>query len=99
PPLRPTLFPYSTLFRSTQIPRLELVSGCNDPLDMASLTSDQLSGFISSVFHYPTDFIVLDLSAGTSATTLDFFLLAQDQIVVMTDRKSTRLNSSHVKIS
>src|SRR5690349_23951547 len=77
-PPRSTLFPYTTLFRSVQIPveppgstAVMEENGCN------SSSSSALRRWIP--FEDPPD--------GS--------LVAQDQ----SDRKSTRLNSSHVEIS
>src|SRR5690349_23660748 len=81
PPPRSTLFPYTTLFRSTvdaaPAPLPATVLGWSDPT--AQLTMTNIVGF----------------SAGNS----HLLAVRNDGTVVGADRKSTRLNSSHVEIS
>src|SRR5690606_40818800 len=92
-PARSTLLPYTTLFRSmvrgTHEQQVEAVKRALDAgityFDTAPLYGDGLS----------------ETNTGAVLTELD----AWDQVVLgtkvrlRTDRKSTRLNSSHVKIS
>src|SRR5690554_7233237 len=73
-PPRPTLFPYTTLFRSTDRHRLQRVAS-NDPEDTPAATKS--------------------VASGTCSTGP---VRARGAIVTK-DRKSTRLNSSHVRIS
>tara|TARA_B100000749_G_scaffold122825_1_gene93975 strand:- start:229449 stop:230417 length:969 start_codon:yes stop_codon:yes gene_type:complete len=68
----------------SHIQNLKLVAGSNDNLDIADINTKQRSQLMRSLFYYPSDFIVLDLSAGTHNTTLDFFNMAQKHIVVTT---------------
>src|SRR5690606_42011304 len=81
PPPRSTLFPYTTLFRSSG---LIDSTQCNDP-DFRKLLSDACAKF-NSVSVREIDVQQNDVRIG---------ILFQK----FKDRKSTRLNSSHVKIS
>src|SRR3989442_6909850 len=74
-PPRSTLFPYTTLFRSVEVFRLELLG----QLALATL----LGGAIG-----------LERELGGKPAGLRTNIL-----ICMGDRKSTRLNSSHVRIS
>src|SRR5690606_39943312 len=89
PPPRPTLFPYTTLFRS-----------CARYLD-----EDQLMRLLPHLASEPADLLRL-VSAAVYATPrvwkacLDLVPTgAMEDAISRQDRKSTRLNSSHVKIS
>src|SRR5690349_22516574 len=86
-PPRSTLFPYTTLFRSD----LELA----EALDV---TTDQVREVNSSSMAYHA--MPLDLFDGAGPADegrwLDDVIVARD---ALGDRKSTRLNSSHVEIS
>src|SRR3712207_6883212 len=73
-PPRSTLFPYTTLFRSMALKKLQQR---NDIL--------YVSIFIGAMS------VVLTLTVG--------FLLSNNVLEVLKDRKSTRLNSSHANIS
>src|SRR3712207_8498331 len=86
-PPRSTLFPYTTLFRSTAIGllRIWLISACcTEAFTRTSFSTFELSS--SRKF-----FVVLP-STGT-----DCFIVLYP--MNETDRKSTRLNSSHANIS
>src|SRR5690606_41999788 len=79
-PPRSTLFPYTTLFRSSQLLGLTFASlgGAWWPLEIVPRYMQQI-GHLSPI-----------------AWAMDAF---RDLLFYQGDRKSTRLNSSHVKIS
>ncbi len=78
---------------STRFPHLQLISGASDELDTADISPQNRSRLMSEIFHYPADYIVLDLSAGTHNATLDFFLMATRKVVVMTPEPSSMENA------
>jgi flagellar biosynthesis protein FlhG len=65
----------------TEFPYLKFISGFNDALNIADLTSDHCERLISSIRAIPTPYVILDLGAGTSENTLDFFLAADQKII------------------
>lgn len=70
-----------SLITPTEIKNLDFISGANDALDIASMDGkpkDLLSKAISGL---SSSYIILDLGAGTSTNTLDFFLQADKQII------------------
>src|SRR5207302_10454744 len=90
-PLTPptTLFPYTTLFRSRQ-PLLEILA-ILDLLVLGGLGHDP------HVDQERQHVLVLGSRVHLGEARSEFFLGERD--IALTDRKSTRLNSSHVKIS
>ncbi len=84
---------FSSLAQDTSWPRLKLVSGSSETLDVANIDDSQRSRVMSAIFRNPCDFTVLDLSAGTHSATLDFFLMAQHKIVVVTPDPSSIENA------
>ncbi len=78
---------------STKLPNLDIITGCSEVFDTAAITDDQKSRLMSALYAYPSEFIVLDLSAGTHQSTLDFFLMAQRRIVVVTPEPSSIENA------
>lgn len=81
------------LARPTRYRNLRLIGGSNDPLDMANINDLHKSQIMSSLFHLKADFIILDLSAGTHSTTLDFFLMASHQLLTVTPDPSSIENA------
>src|SRR5256885_3805881 len=87
-PPRSTLFPYTTLFRSHD--DIGIVDELGEELtifDIVQVIGEALGGFqVADVFH----------AAGGEIVEQDYGVTALDQAL---DRKSTRLNSSHLVIS
>jgi len=67
----------------TASPNLSLVSGALDPLDAANPSHGQKLRFIRQLQTLEADFAILDLAAGTNKNTLDFFLLADQKVLVL----------------
>src|SRR5690606_41981800 len=86
PPRRSTLFPYTTLFRS----KVEREFGDADAEVMAD--SDKVQQVFLNLLHNAVD-------AMPNGGVLTLQTQRSDTEYVLQDRKSTRLNSSHVKIS
>src|SRR5690554_6976598 len=84
-PPRPTLFPYTTLFRSG----IDRTHPQRKPLE-----GEHAANLVQN--HPATTFFQL---IGKARTALLVLVVAAAKIVVLQDRKSTRLNSSHVRIS
>src|SRR3712207_7094426 len=89
-PPRSTLFPYTTLFRSedllTGLRAQELEEG-RGLLVVLALLGDR------------DRVLDQDRLVGDHVVELDAVLLGGDRLVLVGDRKSTRLNSSHANIS
>lgn len=68
----------------TDIPNLTFISGFNDAFNIADLGPDGRARLIHALSTLPARYVILDLGAGTSETTLDFFLAADQQIVATT---------------
>lgn len=77
----------------TAFPNLKLVAGSSDLVDVADINEFQRSRLMSAIYNLKTKFIILDLSAGTHHTTLDFFLMANQKIVVFTPEPSSIENA------
>lgn len=68
----------------TPIPNLFLISGANDTLDIANLSYEQKIKTLRAISKLNYERILLDLGAGTSFNTLDFFLISQNGIFIAT---------------
>src|SRR5207253_9107207 len=95
PPLISTLFPYTTLFRSYRTDTLDV----DQRLKITSLTFlfTDLKGS-TELYERVGDLVAYDL-VRAHFQVLNEIVAAERGAVVKTDRKSTRLNSSHVAIS
>jgi flagellar biosynthesis protein FlhG len=72
-----------TLAAPTGIENLNLVSGAMDALDAANPRAQARARLVEQLQTLDTDYLVLDLGAGTSLHTIDFFLLADHGVLVL----------------
>jgi flagellar biosynthesis protein FlhG len=68
----------------TPVPNLYLISGAMNNLDIANLAHEQKLKIIRNIPKLPYDYILLDLGAGTSFNTIDFFMISALGIFVTT---------------
>ena len=66
----------------TPIPNLFLISGARNKLDIANLPYEQKMKMLRAISRLNYRYILLDLSAGTSFNTIDFFTLSNSGIFV-----------------
>lgn len=69
---------------STEHKNLRIICGASEVLTLANLKYTQKTKILQAISKIRADHVVLDLGAGTGFNTLDFFLSAHHQIVVMT---------------
>jgi flagellar biosynthesis protein FlhG len=67
----------------TGVPNLSLISGGADALDAANPKYAQKLKLLRNLQSIEADYLLLDLGAGTSFNTLDFFLIADHGILVL----------------
>jgi len=65
------------------VPRLSLVSGARNSLDIESLKHFQKTRLMRVLMSLPADVVILDLGAGTSLNVLDLFSLADRGLLVI----------------
>jgi len=63
---------------------LQLICGASEILSLANPQYAQKHKIVQNLTHLPADHVILDLGAGTSFNVLDFFLIADYPIVVVT---------------
>ncbi len=78
---------------ATSWPKLQLISGASEMLLPADVDDFSRARLMSAIFRHPSEFIILDLSAGSHLTTLDFFLMARHHVVVFTPEPSSVENA------
>jgi len=68
----------------TPVANLFLISGARNNLDIANLAYEQKAKVLRAISRLDFDFILIDLGAGTSFNTIDFFLISDCGILVTT---------------
>ncbi len=66
---------------NTELANLKFISGFNDALNIADMNAERRDYLISALRTITTPYVILDLGAGTSENTLDFFLAADQKII------------------
>ena len=72
-----------TVVLETGVPRLSLISGARNSLDIESLKHFQKTRLLRVLLGLPADVVLLDLGAGTSLNVLDLFSLADRGLMVI----------------
>lgn len=68
----------------TYVPNLFMISGAKNNLDMANIVYMQKLKVLRAISKLPYEYILLDLGAGTSFNTIDFFMMSNSGIFVTT---------------
>lgn len=66
---------------NTQFPHLQMIAGAKDDLKITQITPEKKARLLKQINELTPQFIILDLGAGTSSYTLDFFNHAQVGII------------------
>lgn len=77
----------------TPVENVKLICGADDILGMANPKYTQKTRLLNHLKRLDADFILLDLGAGTSFTTIDFFLYARNKIIVLTPQITSIQNA------
>ena len=72
----------SDLVFPTKIPNISLISGAQDEMGIANLKQTHKAKILSSIKQLDANYVLLDLGAGTAFNTLDFFLAADQGVLV-----------------
>jgi flagellar biosynthesis protein FlhG len=85
--------PLSDIVLPTEYEGLSFIPGDAEIPGIANLKSAQKKRLVRNLLSLDADYLVLDLGAGTSANTLDFFLLSRTGIVITTPSLTAILNA------
>ena len=78
---------------STSNRNLSFISGDAEMVGIANITAAQKKKLISQIFHLDADYVILDLGAGSSYNTVDFFILSACGILVVMPELTSILNA------
>jgi flagellar biosynthesis protein FlhG len=85
---------FTDLVHPTPVPGLYVVSGFGDAFNIADLSAKERQNIIRGWSDLPTDLTLIDLGAGTTENTLDFFNSARVQVLTSTP-EPTSLENAH----
>lgn len=77
----------------TAVPKLGLISGAHDHLTASNLKYFQKTRLLSRIGQVEADFVLLDIGAGISFNIVDFFLIAEQGILVVIPEPSSIENA------
>ena len=81
------------LITDTEYPNLRFLSGEGEIPGLANIRASQKNRLIRQLRKQNADYLILDLGAGTSSVTVDFFLLSSEGIIVTTPNLTAILNA------
>ena len=82
------------LLTPTAINNLFIISGAQDDLGIANLKQMHKAKLLNQFNELPVDYVLLDLGAGTTFNTIDFFIAA-DQGIITTLPEPTSIENSY----
>ena len=77
----------------TPVENLKVICGAGDILGMADPKSTQKARLFNNLIKLEADIILMDLGAGTSYATLDFFLFASHKLIVLSPQTTAIQNA------
>ncbi len=81
------------IMMETPIDNLSIICGADDILGLANPKSTQKTRLFNHLKNLDADLILLDLGAGSSFTTIDFFLYAPNKIIVLSPQITSIQNA------
>ncbi len=85
--------PFQDIVLPTEYPGLSFIPGDAELPGLANLKSGQKRKLVRNLLSLDADYLVLDLGAGTPASTIDFFLLSRSGIIITTPSLTAILNA------
>lgn len=82
------------LIIKTRVPNLDLISGANDSLDIADISSARIMTLKDAIRTTDYDYVLLDIGPGTNSNSLDLFLMS-DQGVLLTTPEPTSIENTY----
>lgn len=74
----------NTVVNETPYEGLGIISGATDNMEIANLKYFQKTKLLRNLKHIDADYVILDLGAGTSFNTIDFFAQAEQGLLLVT---------------
>ena len=81
------------LLNPSCVPNLFFLSGANDSVSVADMKEDGHRQLAAALLNLKTDYLFLDLGAGTHNTTLDYYLMANRPLIGITPEPTSIENA------
>lgn len=91
--LRKSVSSLEEILLDTPVENMKIICGADDILGVANPKHTQKAKIFNHLKNIEADFILIDLGAGTSFTTIDFFLFAPNRMVVLTPQVTSLQNA------
>ncbi|MBN1647738.1 MAG: P-loop NTPase [Spirochaetales bacterium] len=85
--------PFEKIVLKTQYENVRFIPGDAEIPGIANLQASQKAKLVRNLFMVDTDYLILDLGAGTSFNTIDFFLTSSEGILVTAPALTATLNA------
>jgi flagellar biosynthesis protein FlhG len=82
-----------SVISKTTVPNLDLISGSRDSMDIANLEGRHASTLKNGIMSVDHDYVIMDLGPGTSNNMLDFFLMSDQGVLVLTPEPTSVENT------
>ncbi|MCL2480079.1 MAG: P-loop NTPase [Spirochaetaceae bacterium] len=84
---------FNSIIYDTDYKNVQFIPGDSDMPGMANLKTLQKRKLLKNLFSLNSDYLIMDLGAGTNYNTIDFFLAAGQGIIVTTPALTATLNA------
>jgi flagellar biosynthesis protein FlhG len=91
--LKKNVLSMDDILLDTPVENMKIICGADDILGVANPKHAQKIKIFNHLRHIDADVILIDLGAGASFTTIDFFLFAPNKIVVLTPQVTSVQNA------
>ena len=72
----------SEIVQNTKYPNLSFIGGSQDSLEVTQIKNKKIKKLLCDIKTLPFDYVILDLGAGTSKSTIQFFLSAHNSLIL-----------------
>lgn len=84
---------FSDILLPTEYENLTFIAGDTEMPELANLSHQQKVLIIKNLLSLKADYLIIDLGAGTSFSTIDFFLMSNRGIVITTPTLTATMNA------
>ncbi|BCR21794.1 P-loop NTPase [Borrelia sp. HM] len=88
-----TKIPFNSIIIESDIKNLSFIAGDSDIPELANITIFQKKRIINNLKNLNYDYLIIDLGAGTTFNTVDFFLMSNSGVIVTIPTVTATMNA------